>query len=154
MSTLQRRQKSDLSARLQVGYRASTEGTKKLILALGLSHPVEMAIPAGLAVKVSFAQKEGQSERSDLRSGVQLSSGAFWNRQLAECVHRRRKQVDANVNITISGIDKYKVGQFAAEVREWRKPEPYKVCASFRLHIVWRLLRQLLSLDILLACSV
>jgi large subunit ribosomal protein L6 len=28
--------------------------------------------------------------------------------------------------IHISGIDKQAVGQFAAEVREWRKPEPYK----------------------------
>ncbi len=28
--------------------------------------------------------------------------------------------------INISGIDKQAVGQFAAEVREWRKPEPYK----------------------------
>ena len=35
-------------------------------------------------------------------------------------------QVDANVNITITGTDKYKVGQFAADIREWRKPEPYK----------------------------
>jgi len=29
-------------------------------------------------------------------------------------------------NIVISGADKQKVGQFAAEIREWRKPEPYK----------------------------
>ena len=28
--------------------------------------------------------------------------------------------------IEISGIDKQQVGQFAAEVRRWRKPEPYK----------------------------
>ena len=28
--------------------------------------------------------------------------------------------------IVISGIDKQKVGQFAAEVREKRPPEPYK----------------------------
>jgi large subunit ribosomal protein L6 len=34
--------------------------------------------------------------------------------------------VDANVNLTISGIDKYMVGQFAANIREKRKPEPYK----------------------------
>ncbi|MDO5447983.1 MAG: 50S ribosomal protein L6 [Clostridia bacterium] len=37
--------------------------------------------------------------------------------------------VKAEVNdkvITISGIDKQKVGQFAAEVREKRPPEPYK----------------------------
>jgi ribosomal protein L6P/L9E len=68
-----------------VGYKAAVEGTKKLTLVLGLSHPVEMPIPAGLAVKV-----------------------------------------DANVNLTVSGIDKYMVGQFAADIREKRKPEPYK----------------------------
>ena len=28
--------------------------------------------------------------------------------------------------VEISGIDKQTVGQFAAEIREWRKPEPYK----------------------------
>ncbi|HEX2793690.1 MAG TPA: 50S ribosomal protein L6 [Croceicoccus sp.] len=28
--------------------------------------------------------------------------------------------------VEISGIDKQAVGQFAAEVRRWRKPEPYK----------------------------
>ncbi|MEP2235474.1 MAG: 50S ribosomal protein L6 [Alteripontixanthobacter sp.] len=28
--------------------------------------------------------------------------------------------------VEISGIDKQAVGQFAAEVRSWRKPEPYK----------------------------
>jgi large subunit ribosomal protein L6 len=33
--------------------------------------------------------------------------------------------VDKNT-ISISGADKQKVGQFAAEVRELKKPEPYK----------------------------
>jgi large subunit ribosomal protein L6 len=28
--------------------------------------------------------------------------------------------------VVVSGIDKQAVGQFAAEVRRWRKPEPYK----------------------------
>jgi large subunit ribosomal protein L6 len=28
--------------------------------------------------------------------------------------------------IEISGVDKQSVGQFAAEIRRWRKPEPYK----------------------------
>ena len=28
--------------------------------------------------------------------------------------------------IIVSGIDKQKVGQVAAEIRKWRKPEPYK----------------------------
>ncbi len=34
-------------------------------------------------------------------------------------------KVDKNV-ITVSGIDKQLVGQTAAEIREFRKPEPYK----------------------------
>ena len=35
------------------------------------------------------------------------------------------KQV-SNTEIEISGIDKCKVGKFAAEIRDLRKPEPYK----------------------------
>lgn len=31
-----------------------------------------------------------------------------------------------NTTVHISGIDKQKVGQVAAEIRRWRKPEPYK----------------------------
>jgi len=31
-----------------------------------------------------------------------------------------------NTTIEISGNDKQKVGQIAAEIRRWRKPEPYK----------------------------
>ena len=36
-------------------------------------------------------------------------------------------EVDAKENsITVSGIDKQKVGQFAADIRKIKKPEPYK----------------------------
>lgn len=31
-----------------------------------------------------------------------------------------------NTTVEISGVDKQKVGQVAAEIRRWRKPEPYK----------------------------
>ena len=31
-----------------------------------------------------------------------------------------------NTTVEISGIDKQQVGQVAAEIRHWRKPEPYK----------------------------
>ena len=67
-----------------VGYRAQKQ-SKKLILSLGYSHPVEMEDPEGLESVL-----EGQNK------------------------------------ITIKGIDKQKVGQYAAEIREKRKPEPYK----------------------------
>jgi large subunit ribosomal protein L6 len=66
-----------------VGYRAQKSG-KKLTLALGYSHPVEMEDPDGIETKV-----------------------------------------DGN-KIVVSGINKELVGQYAAEIREKRKPEPYK----------------------------
>ncbi len=66
-----------------VGYRAQKQG-KKLVLALGYSHPVEMDDPEGIETKV-----------------------------------------DGN-KIMVCGIDKEKVGQYAAEIREKRAPEPYK----------------------------
>ncbi len=66
-----------------VGYRAAKQG-KKLNLALGYSHPVEMEDPEGL-----------------------------------------ESTVDGN-KIIVKGIDKEKVGQYAAEIRAKRPPEPYK----------------------------
>ncbi len=66
-----------------VGFRMAVQG-KKLNLALGFSHPVEVAIPDGLEAKI-----------------------------------------EANM-LVLSGIDKQKVGQFAAEVRGLKPVEPYK----------------------------
>ncbi len=66
-----------------VGYRMSVQG-KKLNMALGFSHPVEVEIPEGIEAKV-----------------------------------------EENI-LTISGIDKQRVGQLAAEIRSLRKVEPYK----------------------------
>ena len=34
--------------------------------------------------------------------------------------------VEKNTEITVTGVDKQRVGQFAADIRAWRKPEPYK----------------------------
>ena len=35
-------------------------------------------------------------------------------------------EVPSQDKITVSGIDKQRVGQVAAEIRDWRRPEPYK----------------------------
>ncbi|OAY77890.1 50S ribosomal protein L6, chloroplastic [Ananas comosus] len=67
-----------------VGYRAMLEG-RDLVLNLGFSHPVRMAIPEGLQVKV-----------------------------------------EDNTRIAVSGYDKCSIGEFAAAIRKWRPPEPYK----------------------------
>ena len=66
-----------------VGFKSEVKG-KDLVLALGFSHGVNVAIPEGLTVTA-----------------------------------------EKNV-ITVSGIDKEMVGQFAAKVRAMKKPEPYK----------------------------
>lgn len=66
-----------------VGFRMNLQG-KKLVLALGFSHPVEVQVPEEIEVKI-----------------------------------------EGNI-MTISGIDKQKVGQFAADIRALKPVEPYK----------------------------
>jgi len=66
-----------------VGFRAQADGSK-LTLNLGFSHPLEVAIPETLSVKI-----------------------------------------EKNI-IVISGSSKEQVGQFAADIRKLKKPEPYK----------------------------
>jgi large subunit ribosomal protein L6 len=67
-----------------VGYRMSVQG-KKIVMALGFSHPVEKEIPEGITAKL-----------------------------------------EENNILSVSGIDKQAVGQFAAEVRALKEVEPYK----------------------------
>lgn len=66
-----------------IGYKAQIN-EEKLVLNLGLSHPVKLDIPDGIKVKV-----------------------------------------EKNI-IDIFGANKEKVGQFSAEIRSMKKPEPYK----------------------------
>ena len=67
-----------------VGYRAQLEG-KKVVFALGFSHPVEFPVPEGIKIAV-----------------------------------------EKQTRVTVSGIDRQKVGQVAAEIRGLRRPDPYK----------------------------
>lgn len=66
-----------------VGYRMALQG-KKIVMALGFSHPVEVEIPSGIEVKIE------------------------------------------NAVLTVAGIDKQAVGQFAAEIKLLKPVEPYK----------------------------
>ena len=80
-----------------VGYSAKLEG-KTLVLQIGYSHPVKVAIPDGVTIDPPDAS-------SMLIAGV----GAV------PCVTLR-----------IKGIDRQQVGEFAACVRRLKPPEPYK----------------------------
>ncbi len=66
-----------------VGYRAEVKGSD-IVLSMGFSHPVILAIPEGITVEVL-----------------------------------------KNV-VTLTGSDKDALGQFAANVRKVKEPEPYK----------------------------
>ncbi|MBI2944696.1 MAG: 50S ribosomal protein L6 [Candidatus Wallbacteria bacterium] len=68
-----------------VGYRAKAEA-KKLVLSVGFSNPVDVAVPEGIKVEVT-------------------------------------QKGDA---ITLRGADKQSIGEFAAQLRRIRPPEPYK----------------------------
>jgi len=77
-----------------VGYKADVKG-RKLVFALGYSHPVEYDLPEGI---------DATTERLNTKAAVQ----------------------QYQTTITLSGIDKQKLGQVAAELAHLRKPDAYK----------------------------
>jgi len=85
-----------------VGYRARVEGGE-LILQVGYSHPVHLPVPEGLEVTAE------QTRRTSEGFGAGGGRGAGSIIQV----------------ITVSGRDKQQVGEFAAQVRRVRRPEPY-----------------------------
>lgn len=77
-----------------VGYKADVQG-KKIVFALGYSHPVEYVLPDGIEAKV---------ERINTKTSIN----------------------QYQTTLTLSGIDKQKLGQVAAELNRLRKPDAYK----------------------------
>ena len=77
-----------------VGYKADVQG-KKIVFALGYSHPIEYALPEGI---------EAKAERVNTKASIN----------------------QYQLTITLSGIDKQKLGQVAAELNRRRKPDAYK----------------------------
>lgn len=77
-----------------VGYKADVQG-KKIVFALGYSHPVEFQLPDGI---------EAKAERDNTKSSIN----------------------QYQTTITLTGIDKQKLGQVAAELNGLRKPDAYK----------------------------
>ena len=77
-----------------VGYKADVQG-KKIVFALGYSHPIEYPLPDGI---------EAKTERINTKNSIN----------------------QYQTTITLSGIDKQKLGQVAAELNRLRKPDAYK----------------------------
>jgi large subunit ribosomal protein L6 len=77
-----------------VGYKADVQA-KKIVFALGYSHPIEFALPEGIDAK---------AERMTTKGSIQ----------------------QYQTTLTVSGIDKQKLGQVCAEMHKLRKPDAYK----------------------------
>jgi len=77
-----------------VGYKADVQG-RKIVFALGYSHPIEFPLPEGI---------EAKAERLTTKGNIQ----------------------QYQTTLTISGIDRQKLGQVCAEMHKLRKPDAYK----------------------------
>src|SRR5436305_8788643 len=77
-----------------VGYKADIQ-SKRIVFALGYSHPIEFPLPEGIDAK---------AERLPAKASIQ----------------------QYQTTLTLSGIDKQKLGQVAAEMHKLRKPDAYK----------------------------
>jgi len=77
-----------------VGYKADVQG-RKVVFALGYSHPIEFPLPEGV---------EAKAERLTTKGSIQ----------------------QYQTTLTVSGIDKQKLGQVCAEMHKLRKPDAYK----------------------------
>ena len=77
-----------------VGYKADVQG-RKVVFALGYSHPIEFPLPEGIDAK---------AERLTTKGSIQ----------------------QYQTTLTLSGIDKQKLGQVCAEMHKLRKPDAYK----------------------------
>jgi large subunit ribosomal protein L6 len=77
-----------------VGYKADVQG-KKIVFALGYSHPIEFPLPDGI---------EAKAERVATKTTIN----------------------QYQLTLTLTGIDKQKLGQVCAELNRLRKPDAYK----------------------------
>ena len=69
---------------------------------------------------------EGVGFKSDVSGDILNLALGFSHPVKMEIPGGLKVKVEENTRITVSGFDKSEVGQFAASIRKWRPPEPYK----------------------------
>ncbi len=94
-------------------------------------HGTTRALLNNMVVGVSQGFKKnleinGVGYRAALQGNKLVVSAGYSHNVEMEIPAGLKVELPKNTNIVISGIDKQLVGQFAAEIREIRKPEPYK----------------------------
>ena len=68
----------------------------------------------------------GVGYRAEIQGKILMLNLGFSNDIFVTIPEGLTVTADASGKVTISGIDKQKVGEFSAQIRKLRKPEPYK----------------------------
>ncbi len=68
----------------------------------------------------------GVGYRFQVKGNELVVSAGYSNPVVVPIIEGITLESPSNTELFVKGIDKQKVGQFAAEIREIRKPEPYK----------------------------
>ncbi len=82
-----------------------------------------------IGVSKGFEKKleiNGVGLRANMQGSTLVMNLGFSHEVRYEVPKDIKVEVEKNTQLTVSGIDKQRVGQVAAEIREFKKPEPYK----------------------------
>lgn len=129
--------KGELTAKFNSELTISVEGTAVVVKRpndtkeIKTIHGTTRALLNNMVVGVSEGFKKtleinGVGYRAQLQGNKLIVSAGYSHTVDMEIPADLKVELPKNTVIIISGIDKQKVGQFAAEIREIRKPEPYK----------------------------
>jgi large subunit ribosomal protein L6 len=104
--------------------RSEDKQTRSLFgLARALTNNMVVGVTTGFAKDLEIL---GVGYRADVQgSNLNLTLG-FSHPVVVPVPEGLAVKMDGNTKIRIEGIDKERVGQFAAEIRKLRPPEPYK----------------------------
>ena len=88
-----------------------------------LIHNMVVGVSEGFSTTLVIT---GVGYRAEVQGKVLMLNLGFSSDVFATIPEGLTVTADAAGKVTISGIDKQKVGEFIAEIRKLRKPEPYK----------------------------
>ncbi len=100
------------------------ENTNKALWGTFASHITNMIAGVNKAYEKKLII-EGIGYKAEVK-GTELVMGLGFSHPVKMLVPSDLKVVCEKSTITVSGIDKEKVGQFVAQIRAHKKPEPYK----------------------------
>ncbi len=129
--------KGELSFQFNSELEIATEGSECVVKrpndtkTMKMMHGTTRALLNNMVVGVSAGfsktlEINGVGYRAQLQGNKIIVNAGYSNPVELDIPEGIKLELPKNTQIIVSGIDKQKVGQFAAEIRQIRKPEPYK----------------------------